>query len=295
MKFKILPSDTLLPFYPTSLSKKIIYTTQQQFKFSMKRLFYSFVILILVTGCSNSMRQPFTSTANPAYIRKVSMIPSFNSIKVLYANRDEVRDINPYEEVKDYSDRAVKHFLDMYKVNYDDLSMNREEEEIVLSEIAKYMVELDLRDPERKIFRGPDFNTSITRKLFTNIKMSDRVAKIITDNNSRFAMTTITYGFTRSEANETNRKVGNVAKYIAGAGFAALTGGFGLFFRGVKYQSTTYIILLDAEKKEIAMYNKKVGEIDPVDKASLQEQIIVGMEEYWYKHSKKVNKGLFKD
>jgi hypothetical protein len=241
------------------------------------------------------MRQPFTSTANPAYIRKVAMIPSFNSIKTLYAKSDEERDINHFEEVKDYSDRAVKHFLDMYKVKYDTLSMNKEEEDIILTEIAKYMVELDLADPKRKIFRGPDFNTSITRKLFNNIKMSDRVAKIMTDNNSRFAMTTITYGFTRSDANEKNRKVANVGKFIAAAGFAALTGGIGLYFRGVKYSSTTYIILLDAEKKQIAMYNKKIAEIDPTDKASIQEQIIVGMEEYWYKHSKKVNKGLFKD
>jgi hypothetical protein len=59
--------------------------------------------------------------------------------------------------------------------------------------------------------------------------------------------------------------------------------------RGIPYKSVTYIFLIDAEQKNIAMYTKESEEIDPTNSSSINWQINWGLEDYWIRHAMKFN------
>ena len=217
------------------------------------------------------------------------VIPPINSIKVLYAQSDEVvEDENYFEQVQNSSDKAIKFFFDTNKIQYDDLSANREEIAIFAKEIAEYYQKMDGPDRRNAMIGDVNFNYQGNRDACANIKISETVADLIKANNQRFALATITVGFTRSKKNERNRQLANAGKVALGVGLAVLTGNF-LFMRGIPYKSITYIFLIDAEQKNIAMYSKKTAEIDPTNVGMLQQQIYNGLEEYWIWHAAKLN------
>jgi hypothetical protein len=253
----------------------------------MKRfLLYNLVFFAL---CSCATQRPITSAVNPANIKKVMIVPPINSIKVLYAQSDEIiEDEDYFNEVQKSGSKAIKKFLDNYKIEYDDLSANREEENMLAKEVAEYYTKMDGPERRNAMIGDVKFNHQANRDACANIIISDNVANLIKANNQRFALATITIGFTRSKKNERNRQYANAGKAALGVGLAVLTGTF-LFIRGIPYKSVTYFFLIDAEQKNIAMYSKKTEEIDPTNESSLQWQINSGLEEYWIWHAAKLN------
>jgi hypothetical protein len=147
---------------------------------------------------------------------------------------------------------------------------------------------MDGPDRRNAMIGDVKFNHQANREAFSNIRVSDDVVNLIKANNHRFALATVTLGFTRSKKNERNRQLANGGKALLGVGLAVLTGGF-VFVRGIPYKSVTYFFLIDAEHKNIAMYTKETEEIDPTNSSSINWQINWGLEDYWIRHAMKVN------
>ena len=253
----------------------------------MKRILL--YIAALYFFCSCATQRPITSAVNPSNIKNVMIVPPINSVRVFYAQSDEIAEGEDYfEEVQNSSSKAIKLFFDTHKIEYDDLSANREEESVLAKEIAEYYTKMDGPDRKNAMIGDVNFNYQANRDACTNIRISDNVANLIKANNQRFALATITLGFTRSKKNERNRQLANAGKVALGVGLAVLTGSF-LFIRGIPYKSVTYFFLIDAEQKNIAMYSKKTAEIDPTNIGMLQQQIFNGLEEYWIWHAAKLN------
>lgn len=252
----------------------------------MKKIILYFFACFCLFSCAS--QKPITSIVHPLQIKRVGILPSYNYVKVLAARSDdEVRDEDYTEEIGINSEEAVAKFFDEQKIEHENVSFNQEEGIIIQKEIADYYTKLDadlsgnsMRDPKK-------FNYQMNREVFGNIKVSDRVIRILQDNNLRFALATVTIGFTRTRKNEVNRKWANAGKLILGAAVAGLTG-VGVFFRGIPYRSATYFFLIDAEKKNLSLYTKKMAEIDPTNKSSLQGQLTFGLEDYWLWYALKV-------
>jgi hypothetical protein len=238
-------------------------------------LFFPFFII----SCAS--QKPITSLSNPYEIKKVGIISPQNYIQVLSSKSDERVDDEDYSEAVNLNAiQSISSFLGTRNIQYENVIANREEEKVIQKEIESYFNKMDgvdrqnaMRDPRR-------FNYQANRDIFTSIKVSDKFAKILKENNLRYALSTITVGFTRTKKNEINRQWGNAGKIVLGATMLALTG-VGVFYRGIPYRSITYFFIVDAERKSLTMYSKKMEEIDPTVNSSLQWQINWGLGEYW--------------
>jgi hypothetical protein len=252
----------------------------------MRKLIVYCIALICLSSCAS--QKPITSSIHPFQIKKVGILPSYNYVKVLAArSEEEVKDEDYTAEIGINSEEAITKFFDDQKIEHENVSFNPEEGIIIQKEIADYYTKLDA-DLSQNSMRDPKkFNYQANRDVFGKIRVSDRVVKILQENNLRFALATVTIGFTRTHKNEVNRKWGNAGKLVLGAAVAGLTG-FGVFFRGIPYRSVTYFFLIDAEKKNLSLYTKKMAEIDPLNKSSLQGQLTFGLEDYWLWYASKV-------
>jgi hypothetical protein len=227
-------------------------------------LFFPFFII----SCAS--QKPITSLSNPYEIKKVGIISPQNYIQVLSSKSDERVDDEDYSEAVNLNAiQSISSFLGTRNIQYENVSANREEEKIIQKEIESFFNKMDgadkqnaMRDPRRFNYQAEEF------------------AKILKENNLRYALSTITVGFTRTKKNEINRQWGNAGKIVLGATMLALTG-IGVFYRGIPYRSITYFFIVDAERKSLTMYSKKMEEIDPTVNSSLQWQINWGLGEYW--------------
>ena len=223
----------------------------------MRKLIVYSIASIWLLSCAS--QKPITSSLHPLQIKKVGILPSYNYIKVLAArSEEEVKDEDYTAEIGINTEEAITKFFDEQKIDHENVSFNQQESIIIQKEIADYYTRLDADLSQNSMREPKNFNFQANRDVFNNIKVSDRVVKILQENNLRFALATVTIGFTRTHKNEVNRKWGNAGKLVLGAAMAGLTG-FGVFFRGIPYRSTTYFFLIDAEKKESIIIHKKAG------------------------------------
>lgn len=242
-------------------------------------VFYLLLIAFFITSCAS--QKPIISLTNPYEIKKVGILSPQNYIQVLAAKSEEpVDDENYTVEVNLNAKQSVGSFLSTRNIQFENVSANLKEEQIIQKEIESYFNKMDGADRQNAMRNPQKFNYQANRDIFSSIKVSEEFANILKENNLRFALSTITVGFTRTKKNEINRQWGNVGKIALGATVAVLTGA-GVFFRGIPYRSVTYFFLVDAERKSLTMYSKKMEEIDPTINSSLQWQINMGLGEYW--------------
>jgi hypothetical protein len=242
-----------------------------------------FMILILLSSCASP--KPITSNVNPAIVNKVGVIPNISIISVLNARRnDEIKEGFLDNAAGTYADEAINTFLKNKKIDNQKLVLTSKEDSLITTEILGYFTKMNEKDVNYLTKEDKNYNTSNTREAFAEIKVSDGVSDLIKSKNLRFVLSTLTVGMKRTDKSLFNRSVGNVGKYIAASGLAYLTGG-GIYFRSIPYLSNTYLILIDAESKNLAMFIKKTEEFDPTDKERLQEQVTFGLENYWVYHA----------
>jgi hypothetical protein len=249
-------------------------------------------ILICLFSISCATHKPITNKLHPNQVKKVGIISPFNSIKVLSTKKEEPVDGSDFtNNISNNAEEAMIQFFNKYNIESEKVSMNREEEIILQNEIIGYYTKFDGVD-DRDILRGVyNFNNKKNRDIFDTLKVSEKVVKILNENQVRFAVSTLTLGFTRTKKSEDNRQTANVGKAVLAAGMFALTGGL-IFARGIPYKAITYFFVIDAESKSLTLYSRNEAEIDPTDKTSLQTHISKGLEEYWILHAMYLNSKL---
>ncbi len=247
-----------------------------------KNIIYISILTILL-GCASP--KPITSNVNPTIVQKLGVIPNVSIITVLNARKDdEIKEGFLDNAAGSYADEAINTFFKNKKIDNQRLVLTSKEDSLLTTEILGYFSAMNEKDVNYLTKEDKNYNTSKTREAFNEIKVSDEVSNLIKSKNLRFVLSTLTIGMKRTDKSLFNRGVGNVGKYIAASGLAYLSGG-GIYFRSIPYLSNTYLILIDAEQKNLAMFIKKTEEFDPTNKARLQEQVTFGLENYWVYHA----------
>jgi hypothetical protein len=252
-----------------------------------KAIFYSLISLILSSCTSN---KPITSSLNPSEIKKVGILKPSGIVKILATNSS--KEIPPEDvslEMQLNVDEAIKSTFLSYKVNFEDANLSENETTIIEKEIGSYLTKMENTNSGRFKKITENFNFPKSQNAFKNIKVSQEVTNILKQKNLRFALSVVTIGFTRTKRNDDNRKLANAGKLILTTA-AFLTTGIFLLHQGIPYQSTSYFFVIDAERQNLTMYNKKIAEIDPSNKYSIQGQINWGLEDYWVRHAMEVNR-----
>jgi hypothetical protein len=236
---------------------------------------------VCFTLCSCASTKPANFPINPYDNKKVGIIPSNNKIEMKRAVSEANVEMNDdfSDEISENSDSTIDLFLRSKSIETYNLSeLSSEDAKLVNDEMESYFNKLT--DNGKK--NPNNFDAEGDLAIVKGIRVSDEFASILRKNNLRFAITTYTFGFTRTKKSERNRKIANVGRVALGVGMAVLTG-YGLYGRDIPYHSTTYFFLVDAERQKLAMYNIEDGNIDPTDKNSLSSQIFSGLGDYWYK------------
>ena len=249
----------------------------------MQKNIILFSLLSIILSCASP--KPITSKVNPAIVQILGVLPNISIINVLNARKDdEIKEGFLDNSDGTHADEAINTFFKNKKIDNQKLSLTLEEDSLLTTEIYGYFSAMNEKDVNYLTKEDKNYNTSKTREAFNEIKVSDKISNLIKSKNLRFVLSTLTIGMKRTDKSLFNRGVGNVGKYIAASSLAYLTGG-GIYFRSIPYLSNTYLILIDAEQKNLAMFIKKTEEFDPTDKSRLQEQVRFGLENYWVYHA----------
>jgi hypothetical protein len=256
-------------------------------KLMKKSLLFSIIYSLLVS-CSSSF--PITSSLNPREVKSIALIPSLSNIMVLGTrNEEEIRGLESNDEVRANSDEAVASFFKTIEIPVEKLNLNDEDRSIIYREVASFCHKLDGKDKSNKDRDSANFNYQLNRDIFSRIQISEEIVDILTENKTRFAIVTVTVGYTRTQKGERNKILQNSGNALIGVGAYGLTG-IGVFSMGKIYNTTTYFFLIDAEKQNLSMYSRKYQDNDPLKKDLLQKQIDSGLRDYWFDYSGKVNK-----
>lgn len=254
----------------------------------MKKTIFHFFISLFLFGCATN--KPITSSLNPSEMRKVGILKPSGILKVLASNN--TKEILPEDvslEMQSNVDEAIKSTFLSYKVNFEDANLSDNETIIIEKEIGSYLTIMENTSIGRFKKITENFNFPKSQSTFKNIKVSEEVLNILKQKNLKYALAVVTIGFTRTKRNEDNRKLANAGKLLLTTA-ALLTTGIFLLHQGIPYQSTSYFFVIDSERQNLSMYNKKIAEIDPSNKYSIQGQINWGLEDYWVRYAMEVNR-----
>jgi hypothetical protein len=245
----------------------------------MKKLVFYCLICFTIFSCAT--QNPANFPINPYDILKVGIVPSKNKVElkrsVSEANLQMDDDFT--DEIAENSNSTIDLFFRSKHIETAHLStLSSDELKLVDTEMEDYFNKLTNNGTKNP----NNFDAEGDLAIVKSIKVSDEFAKILKKNNLRFAITSYTFGFTRTKKSERNRKIANVGRIALGVGMAVLTG-YGLYGKDIPYHSTTYFFLVDADRQKLTMYNIEDGNIDPTDKNALSNQIFAGLGDYWYK------------
>lgn len=245
----------------------------------MKKLVLYYFICFTLLSCAS--QNPANFPINPYDIVKVGIIPSKNKVELKRAVSEESiqMDDDYTDEIAENSNSTIDLFFKSKVIETSHLSaLNSEDAKLVDTELENYFNKLTNSGKKNP----NNFDAEGDLAIVKAIRVSDEFANILKKNNLRFAITSYTFGFTRTKKSERNRKIANVGRIALGVGMAVLTG-YGLYGKDIPYHSTTYFFLVDAERQKLTMYNIEDSNIDPTDKNALSNQIFSGLGDYWYK------------
>lgn len=244
-----------------------------------KLIFYLFICFTL---CNCVAEKPANFPINPYDIKKVGIIPSNNKVlikKAVSEQNSQMEDEDYTDEIRENANSTIKLFMKSKGIETQDLStLDSVETKLIDDEMGDYFNKLTNNGKKNP----QNFNAEEDLAIVKSIRMSDVFANILKKNNLRFALTSYTFGFARTQKSERNRKIANAGRIVLAVGMAVLTG-YGLYGKEIPYHTTTYFFLVDAERQKLTMYNIEDTDTDPTNKNALGNQIFSGLGDYWYK------------
>ena len=188
--------------------------------------------------------------------------------------KEEVEALN--QEVGINISQITDSFFMRRRIKLDKYQYDEVDDYLPLKEILEYHKKLTTS----KSGNPTNYSKTNLKKIFDSIKVSDNLCDYIKEKKSRFAISILTVGFTRTNINNKSRKVDNVAKtLIFGAGAFGLTSG-GWRVKD-EFFVQTFLFLIDAERKQLAMFHKKEDIFEPRNKERLQGLVNEGLSDFW--------------
>ena len=250
-------------------------------KLLMKKL--SILLSVLCIGCSTS--KIITSPQNALNSKSILLLPSMNGIEILTNRKEKVNEAELGFLNQDVGNNVSEITSSFFMRNRIKLIRPNIKDSIKLAPIYEIW---NYYEAFTKSKSGNPINYSSwnLKKMFNSIKVSDSLCTYIKSHKQRYALSIITVGYLRSYKNNQYRKIDNVAKtLIFGIGaYSPLNGGWAA--KSENY-TANYFILIDAERKELAMFQKKEDDFEATNKEKLQGQLNVGFEDYWVNYKYK--------
>jgi hypothetical protein len=243
----------------------------------MKKLLYIFATCLCFSGCTTS--KIITSSQNAFNSRSILLLPSMTGIEILTTRKEKLNEAELGFLNQDVGNNVREISSSFFMRNR--IKFVRPD----VKETSKYAPIFEIWDYYGKFTKSKSGNPMTysswnLKKVFKSIKVSDSLSTYIKSHKQRFALSIVTVGYTRSYKNNQYRKIDNVAKtFIFGAGaYSPSSGGW-----TAKSESYTanYLVLIDAERKELAMFQKKDGDFEATNKEKLQGQLNGAFEDFW--------------
>jgi hypothetical protein len=240
------------------------------------KIFNLFFCVYFLTSCSKQINPP-TNIFNPFEIKKIGIIQPFVNVEVLGAKNEEKSLVNDYTaEITENSTKAIESFLIGNGLNAERVALiSISESEILKKEIEHFF---KILSNDGKIFPIDRANDDV-QKIVRELKVSNEFIQILKKRNLPYAISTLTFGFTRTLRGQRNRNIAIVANTLFSLPSFFFT--FKYIKNSNKFYSTTYFLLVDIEGQKIVMYNAKEKQIDPTLEVPLRSQIFEGLYEYW--------------
>jgi hypothetical protein len=237
-----------------------------------------FSFAILFVGCATSSKL-ISTNQYPFSNKSILLIPTITDISILKnkkesENKDEIAALN--EEVGMNVLQITDSFFMRHRIKLDKYQYDEVDDYLPIKEVLEYHTKLT----KSKSGNPMNYSKYNLKKIFDSIKVSDNLCDYIKEKKNRFAISVLTVGFTRTQINNKSRKVDNVAKtLIFGAGaYGPTTGGWRI---QDEFFVQTYFFLIDADKKQLAMFHTKSDIFEPRNKELLQGLVNAGLSEFW--------------
>ena len=258
-----------------------------------KPLFY---LLIFLQSISCTMYRPFESQVKSSEIKSIGLLPSIGVIQLISTKKDDELKtentlLNFSQRLSDSTSLNVEEVLNFVNIPFKRIKPDLGENKALEKELERY-----LKIMSSFSFRNSDgvpeiLKTKKSQLAFENIIISDSVINLIKKDSQRFALAVLVNGNTRTRSSDNNRKLKNTASQVLGLGMAAFAG-FGFYTKEMPYNSTTYVFVLDAQTKKIAMFRAKNEIIDPMDNHLIKQQLYSAFEDYWVWYHSEAQKYL---
>lgn len=261
----------------------------------MKKVLLGFTILYILGSCGTY--KPFTSTVKAEEIKKIGILPPANVLKFIDIKENENPEITLKTKQLMY-DLTVKttdkteSLLNLAGIGHEQLQLSEEEVRIFDRELLSYVTTFSKLSKIEGSSGIPEIgNNKKNRVVFDNIIVSDDVVKIIEKNNSRYALSVVSFGTTRTPKGDATRRLKNTVGAVVATGLAAATG-FGIWVKELAYVNTVYVFIFDAKEKRLAFFKSKSDVIDPLNDVLTKTQLYSCFEDYWIWYHPEAQKHL---
>jgi hypothetical protein len=238
------------------------------------------LIFLFYTVFSNcSAQKIITSSQNALSSKSILLLPSITGIEILTNRKEKVdeselgflnQDVgNNVREIT--NSFFMRNSIKLVRPNIKDSTKNAP-----ILEVWGYFEKFT----KSKSGNPMNYSSWNLKKIFDSIKVSDSLSRYIKSYKQRYALTIITVGYTRSHQSNQYRKIDNTAKTLL-FGLGAFSPSNGGWTVKSEFYTANYLILIDAERNELAMFNKKEGDFEATNKEKLQGQLNVGFEDFW--------------
>jgi hypothetical protein len=244
----------------------------------MRISFLYLSVSILLSSCATN--KPITSTSKPSQMKGIAVLPPQSYLKVIAVEKDKNIPIDgsnskTSEIVQQViNDFAKNHNKDFVSIPFTELELN-----IFNKEINNYIYKFTNSNAAAFRKNNKNFNFPANQDIFKNIKVSEELVDILKKKELKYLMSVVNVGFSRNYNSQTINTVSTMAGLTSLA-----TLGFGVFYYEVPYNLTTFLIIIDADKKGLALFHKKTEDNDPNEIEFLKKQNNQILEDYWIWH-----------
>jgi hypothetical protein len=249
----------------------------------MKKVLFCFLISWQLTSCTTY--RPFGTQIKSSEIKSIGLLPSIGVVQLISSKRDN--ELQAENTLSNFSQRLsdstsfnVEEILEFVNVPFKRIEPDLLENKSLENELERYLKIMSAFNFKNSDGVPQILKTKNSQAAFDKIIISDSVVNLIKKSNQRFALSVLVDGHTRTRSSDTDRKLKNTARQVAGIGMAALVG-FGFYYKEMPYYTSTYVFILDSQTKKLAMFRAKNEIIDPMNNVLVKQQLYYAFEDYW--------------
>jgi hypothetical protein len=245
----------------------------------MKQFLFCLIISIFSISCATN--KPITSTAKPSQMKGIAVLRPQSYLKVISLKDDKNTSTDGLNtKTSEIVKLTIEDFSKNHKKEFTELSLTNSELNFINQEINGFIYKMTYSNSATGFRKNnKNFNFPDNQDIFKSMKVSNGLVEILKKKKVNYLMSVVNVGFSRNY----NSEVINTVSAVSGlTTLAAL--GFGVFYYEVPHNLTTFLIIIDTDKKSLALFHKKTEDVDPNNAEFLKKQNNQILEDYWIWH-----------